>query len=88
MLAFVFLIGVLLYALPAAYGGYVMLERFDMGERGFVLGFFFGPLGLIIAWAIRSNEILDLEEKRFRAIHPDVAPPKPRRDPSVPRRFH
>jgi hypothetical protein len=35
--------------------GGMMLERIKRGGTGFTLGFFLGPIGLVIAWIMRDN---------------------------------
>jgi len=39
--------------------GYLMLARVGRGADGWALGFFLGPLGLVLAWVIRDNALRD-----------------------------
>jgi uncharacterized membrane protein YfcA len=44
-------------ALLCGIAGLVILERVDRELAGFTLGFFLGPIGLIIAWVMRDNAL-------------------------------
>lgn len=70
--------------------GGLLLSPVDRSEAGFMLGFFLGPVGLVIAWAMRANGLLELERKEQRQLtappQSSAHPPAPRR-PSEPRRF-
>lgn len=82
LLAFIALVAVLIN-IPSAIAGHLMLERFEKGNAGAALGFFLGPIGLVIAWVMRDNAFRDREEREQRAKEP----PKHARDPHEPRRF-
>lgn len=93
-LAFVIL---LLIAQACAFGfaGGKMMEPFDRFGEGFALGFLLGPVGLVIAWTLRANELLEQKRRDRRqamappssaTARPPATPPAPRR-PSEPRRF-
>jgi hypothetical protein len=47
-----------------AIAGYVMLDRVDRGGTGVALGFFLGPIGLVIAWVMRDNALRDQAERQ------------------------
>jgi hypothetical protein len=50
--------------------GGVMLDRVGRGLAGALLGFFLGPIGLLIAWVVRDNALRDEEAKdRARRHH-------------------
>src|SRR5437762_2374483 len=93
-LAFVF---ILLGAQACAFGvaGGKLLEPLDRYGDGFALGFLLGPVGLVIAWAMRANGLLELERKeRPHAAAPAPPPrnakpstPTAPRPPKEPRRF-
>ena len=46
-----------------AIAGYLMLARVDRGFVGVLLGFFLGPIGLLIAWPMRDNALRDREQR-------------------------
>ncbi|HKO18405.1 MAG TPA: SHOCT domain-containing protein [Acidobacteriaceae bacterium] len=65
----------LLSAVVCGVAGYLILDRVDRGDVGGALGFFLGPIGLVIAWVMRDNGLRDEEErKRIRANHSAEAP--------------
>jgi len=45
--------------LPMGIAGALMLKPVERGGVGFALGFFLGPIGLVIAWTMRANELLE-----------------------------
>lgn len=47
----------MLIVILLAFGvaGYMMLSVHERGWTGFLLGFFLAPIGLVIAWVMRSN---------------------------------
>jgi hypothetical protein len=57
----------LLGAMLFAFTGWIMLDRADRGVLGFVLGFFLGPIGLVIAWVVRDNALRD--QARYVSPH-------------------
>lgn len=75
--------------------GALILKPVDKQGVGVALGFFLGPIGLVIAWAKRENELLERQEykERHRAALDDVkSTPTPGARPSwapdeAPRRF-
>jgi hypothetical protein len=46
-----------------AIAGYLMLARVDRGFVGVLLGFFLGPIGLLIAWPMRDNALRDRDQR-------------------------
>lgn len=46
--------------------GAVILNRFNKAGIGCLLGILLGPIGLIIAWVMRSNAQADEERKRHQ----------------------
>jgi len=86
------LIVILVFAQACAFGvaGSKLLEPLDRAGEGFTIGFFLGPVGLVIAWAIRDNGLREQDRRERRtsaAGAPSSVPtPAPRR-PSEPRRF-
>jgi hypothetical protein len=46
-----------------AIAGYLMLARVDRGFVGVLLGFFLGPIGVLIAWPMRDNALRDREQR-------------------------
>jgi hypothetical protein len=56
----------LIVLVGCAVAGYLMLARVDRGLAGVLLGFFLGPVGLLIAWPMRANALLDRQERRDR----------------------
>lgn len=46
--------------------GALILKPVDRSGLGMVLGFFLGPIGLVIAWTIRSNDLLERAEYKER----------------------
>ena len=50
------------------FSGPAMLSRYDKAGTGFLLGFLFGPIGLLIVWAKRDdkkhNEIMTVAEQQ------------------------
>lgn len=46
-----------------AVAGYLMLARVGRGIVGVLLGFFLGPIGVLIAWPMRANALLDREQR-------------------------
>ena len=63
------LLSAFLGGVVCAFAGATILSEVDRTMTGLLLGFFLGPLGLIIAWAMRSNR-LHQEEARRRQHHP------------------
>src|SRR5947209_2646659 len=53
--------------------GFLILDRVDRGWVGVLLGFFLGPIGLVIAWVLRDNALRDQEERDRRHQRPDPA---------------
>ena len=49
--------------------GGAMLGRYNKASTGFFLGFLFGPIGLLIAWAKRDdkkhNEMIICDERQY-----------------------
>ena len=80
-------------AFPVA--GALILKPVDKQGVGVALGFFLGPIGLVIAWAKRENELLERREykERHRVALDDVrTTPTPGARPAwapdeAPRRF-
>jgi len=63
----------LIVLVACALAGFLLLARIKRGFAGVVLGLFLGPIGLVIAWAIRDNRLRDLDEARARSIElPDL----------------
>lgn len=54
----------LIGGIACCIAGAVILSRIDREFAGCLLGFFLGPLGLVIAWAMRENGIHEEEERR------------------------
>lgn len=55
--------------------GYYILDRVDRGGLGIALGFFLGPVGLVIAWVLRDSALRDEEMRRqVRVSFPAEAP--------------
>ena len=82
--AFALLVYVALFAFVAivtlvSFGvaGALMLKPVDRKGAGFALGALLGPIGLVIAWTMRSNELLERAEyaERHRATPPNVTAP-------------
>jgi uncharacterized membrane protein len=66
-----------------------MLARVDRGFAGVLLGFFLGPVGLIIAWVMRANALRDQDERERRdrpTRHEDSRPLTAQLDELVSRR--
>lgn len=51
--------------------GFMMLDRVDRGGAGFALGFFLGPIGLVIAWVMRDNAPREEDRATLRRLHAD-----------------
>lgn len=49
--------------------GALMLKPVDRGGTGFALGPLLGPIGLVIAWTMRANELLERAEYEKRHTH-------------------
>lgn len=67
------LIGLIPVLLPFFIGGvicgiagFMMLDAVDRGGVGFALGFFLGPIGLVIAWVQRDNGLREQEARQHR----------------------
>jgi hypothetical protein len=64
-----FLLFALIGGVICAFAGATILSEVERTFTGVLLGFFFGPIGLVIAWAMRSNKLAE-EERRRRQHHP------------------
>jgi hypothetical protein len=62
-----FLLPAIIGVIGCAVAGFFMLDRFERGVTGALLGFFLGPIGLVIAWVMRSNAME--EERGHQARH-------------------
>ena len=82
----VLLIVLIVQAVAFGIAGALILAPLENQGAGFALGLFLGPIGLVIAWAMRANGLLELElkEKQRAARAPTVTPA---REPGEPRRF-
>ena len=49
-----------------AWAGALILKPVDREGTGIALGLLLGPMGLLIAWVMRSNELLERAEYRER----------------------
>ena len=56
----------LILLVGCAIAGYLTLARVGRGLAGILLGFFLGPIGLLIAWPMRANALLDREQREQR----------------------
>lgn len=84
----------LVQAIAFGCAGGLLLKPINQYGDGFVLGFFLGPAGCIIAWAVRANALLEMDRKERHqpptrapaalTPQPAGAPPRP---PKEPRRF-
>jgi putative oligomerization/nucleic acid binding protein len=61
-----FLFFALVGALICGLAGGIMLDRVERGLAGALLGFFLGPIGLVIAWVMRDNALRDAEAEHAR----------------------
>ncbi len=52
----------LFYVLPLAAAGYEMLSIINREWEGVIYGVLFGPIGLVLAWAIRANALARRED--------------------------
>jgi uncharacterized membrane protein len=80
---------ILIAVVGCAVAGYLMLARVDRGFAGVLLGFFLGPVGLIIAWVMRANALRDQDERERRdrpTRHEDSRPLTAQLDELVSRR--
>jgi hypothetical protein len=53
-------------AVVCGIAGFMMLDNAERGGAGFALGFFLGPIGLVIAWVMRDNALREEESRRSR----------------------
>ena len=76
-IVFIFL-AILSSVVSLGVAGALMLKPLDRQGTGFALGFLLGPIGLIIAWTIRQNELLERAEyvERHRVAAPAASPPE------------
>jgi hypothetical protein len=65
----------LIVVVGCAVAGYLMLSPVDRGFVGVLLGFFLGPIGVLIAWPMRANALY-AREQRERRGEPDVDAPR------------
>jgi hypothetical protein len=56
----------LILLVGCAIAGYLTLARVGRGVAGILLGFFLGPIGLLIAWPMRANALLDRAQREQR----------------------
>lgn len=61
---------VILFWLLCGVASAAMLSRYNKAGTGFLLGFFLGPIGLIIAWTMRDSAKLDDASRESGAIPP------------------
>lgn len=73
-------------AIAFGIAGSLLLKPVDREGAGFALGLFLGPIGLVITWAMRANELLEREQREKRH-HPVDAALAQMRQAEQPRRF-
>ena len=55
-------------AVVCAIAGATILSEVERTFTGLLLGFFFGPLGFVIAWAMRANRLNEEERRRRQHV--------------------
>lgn len=53
------LVGLIIQAIAFGVAGGILLQPLDRYGSGFALGFFLGTIGLVIAWGMRANGLLE-----------------------------
>jgi hypothetical protein len=59
-------LGVIAFWGACAFAGYKMFEPLGKGKDGALLGGILGPIGLVVAWVIRDNELRDVASQAGR----------------------
>lgn len=78
---------VLIALVGCAIAGYLMLAPVDRRLAGVLLGFFLGPIGLLIAWPMRANALHEREQHdRFHRDIDEARPAAPLTRPTQPAR--